>query len=515
MNAWWNALAGAYAEYLRCPSRFSGEPDPDERARLIAACEAAAEAAGRRAGNNAAGWKRILDYRTVVVPEMEAALRGGSPYGYDSPRSRLVANGRVLGFGGNACVTNFEGGRYNEALVPSYPALTGSGWAAESLIPGQGGDMWYATTWGGANYNEHGDANQTGIHLPGAHVDLGRTRRVTGAAGVGRVVTDRVECDSPNPGTDCWHQFADVAGRTTPYSEAEINPGSAYPPEMVRYPNFNDVRRGSTVWRDFACKTVHGSYYGQGLDTLGTTTFDHRERPSAAWSVRDPDVVPGDITATQLSSGTPCVGDDAYDAARRDGTRTCFDPGDGLGAYSSTFYPSPAGGYWELEYSGDGSTDRRAPLPSVDVMRPTPYYMQDGSELYELDLRSSFFNLRYGYRSLDVERRSIWSGYGSWGNAQRSSWLRTGEAWLGVAPGWLGTGAVGSEPLDYGWLEHQGQLRWYGAMVPGGTGGCTLLVDQRAYPDVEGRVTESNQQILCLLPVDVGPDGKCPGENLP
>ena len=317
---------------------------------------------------------------------------------------------------------------------------------------------------------------------------------------------------------DLYHQYADVAGRTTSYSEAVINPGSDYPEELRRYPDYNNVRLGSTVWRDFACKTVHGGYYGMGLTALGTSSFDHREYPDDAWLHPDPRVVLGDTVPTQFSSGTPCTGNPAYDALGADGTRRCF-PQSGLGAYSSPEHPSGDAGFYVLGYSGDGSSDTGR-SGSVGAMRPTPYRMLAGSEALALFLRSSFFNMRLGYRSLDVERDVIWSGYGAWGNSYRSSWLATAEAFEGLAPGWCAGGTCDQTqpPMDYGRLEHQGQLRWYGAMVPGGTGGCT--VNHRTGAPVQGKppqgtVIAEDQQILCLLPLDAGPDGRCPGENLP
>ena len=131
-----------------------------------------------------------------------------------------------------------------------------------------------------------------------------------------------------------------------------------------------------------------------------------------------------------------------------------------------------------LEYSADGSSDTGR-SGSVGELRPTPYRMIDGSETFELNLRSSFFHLLHGYRSLDVERRSLWFGYGcygSWFNAQRSSWLLSGEAFEGASPAWCAGGRCdpAQAPMDWGRLEHQGQLRWYEAGTLGGTGGCIL-----------------------------------------
>jgi hypothetical protein len=193
-------------------------------------------------------------------------------------------------------------------------------------------------------------------------------------------------------------------------------------------------------------------------------------------------------------------------------------PGDryagGIGAYSSAQSPTSEGAYYKLEYSGDGSSDSMSGAEGAS--RPTSYRMLDGSELFELALRSSFFNRDFGYRSLDVERASIWSGYGAWvtvGGFRGSSWLRSGESYEGVAPGCNGCDG-GNVPMDWGRLEHQGPLSWYGAIVAGGTGGCFLAVDRPGGHDAQGTVMDQQQRIVCLLPTDVGPDGRCPGENL-
>ena len=72
-------------------------------------------------------------------------------------------------------------------------------------------------------------------------------------------------------------------------------------------------------------------------------------------------------------------------------------------------------------------------------------------------------------------------------------------------------------PMDWGRLEHQGQVRWYGAMVVGGTGGCTLLVDGRALDrgiQPQGTVMAAGQTVMCLLPTTATIRGACAGESL-
>ena len=71
--------------------------------------------------------------------------------------------------------------------------------------------------------------------------------------------------------------------------------------------------------------------------------------------------------------------------------------------------------------------------------------------------------------------------------------------------------------MDFGRLEHQGPLAWYGGIIPGGEGGCMLAVDRAGVlsgENPQGSVMETPQRILCLLPARAVPDGRCPGENL-
>ena len=66
--------------------------------------------------------------------------------------------------------------------------------------------------------------------------------------------------------------------------------------------------------------------------------------------------------------------------------------------------------------------------------------------------------------------------------------------------------------MDWGRLEHQGQVRWYGAMVVGGTGGCTLLVDGRALDrgiQPQGTVMAAGRTVMCLLPTTATIRGAC------
>ena len=461
---WHRVYLAAAAALGRCRTEICRA---QQRALMLAA-----QAAGTRAFRESYGWQIVRDYRRSTSRRMRSALASARPYSYElGGAARLTATSRTLRGGGNACVTGLGGGSYNEALIPSYPTFEASGggtdWAPNSSIPGQGGRMWYGDVFDG--------------YRPAHHPD------------------------EPLEDREHYTQFADVAGRTTARSERAINPGSSYPEELRRYADYNRVRLGSAVWREFACKTVHSGLYGMGVEAMGSSRLGHREAPGDAWRARDPRIELGN-PARSYPSGTPCVGDPRYDVPG------CYDPDDGLGAYSESAHPSGRAGSFVLTYSGDGAGDGTS--GPEHIMRPTPYRMIAGSELFDLTLHASI-GVRAGFPSLDVERASIWSGFG----ASTPGWLRTGEAYQGVPPGWAGCDGCDSTdaPMDWGRLEHQGQVRWYGAMVVGGTGGCTLLVNGRALDrsiQPQGAVMATGQTVMCLLPTTATIRGACPGESL-
>lgn len=472
------AAADAETDYLDARAQFFLCVDPFCQAQRLAEM-AQARVRWLRTLRAAYTWEIIREYRGIVIPEMQIALGGAFPYGYAGPRSTYRAIGRSLGHGGNACVTGPGGGGYNEALENASPRGSGTYYGAVFVARG-------------------------------AH-----------AAG-----------DQGEP----YSQETVATGRTTSYSEAELPPGVEYPEELRRLPDYNNMRRGGSVWREFACGTAHTGYYGGGIERLGPATVNPRDWSGASpddwWRAPDSEI---DLTdpARRFSSGTPCVGDPDYDVTGADGTNRCYDlvpvvGGDPstdrftgtVGTYSRARAGRPETGYYRLDYSGDGPLDETRRGTDRIPMRATSYRMLNGSELFELRLRSGFFHMRLGYRSLDVERSSIWSGYGGWSTPFRgSSWLITGESYEGLAPGGCVSGCDSSlAPMDFGRLEHQGPLAWYGAIIPGGTGGCLLAVDRAGVPPGEnpqGSVMETPQRILCLLPIDVVPDGRCPGENLP
>ncbi len=449
-------------------------PDPQERQRRFAACESAGRAAVRRlqrrvdeALENAAGWMAIRDYRTQVLPEFVRAFEQVSASGlsYQEGRGVLIANGRSLGPGGNACVTAPDGGAgFDESVRP-----------ASVLAAAGGGSMWY-----------------------------GEPFDFAGAGGRGS-----------------YSQVAGNRGRTTGFSDAVRRPGTAYPPELTGGVDFSDVAGGGTVWRDFACPAEVEGFYGVGARAVGPQTVDHRVDPQAAWKSLDPEIDPTD-PAARYGVGLPCVdaGDplaDAYNVRGRNrdfsvaGNR-CFDPA-GAGVYG-------VGGHsvYELEYAGDGPGTRDP--GTVGLTEPAAYALVAGSEHLRLEPPTGFFHLQLGYRSLDLERDSIWSAYG----APERGWLVSGEEYAGTPPGWCPAGdCVGSPPVDSALLLHEGPVSAFGAIIPGGRGGCLLEFHNRSAAYARfglwdlpyGSVFDSGQRLFCLLPVDVGPSGLCPGQSIP
>ena len=287
--------------------------------------------------------------------------------------------------------------------------------------------------------------------------------------------------------------------------------GGAYNEALIAsLPTF-EAGGGGTSWTQSSIPGQGGPmWYGPAFDAYGA----HRRGETGDHYTQFADVA-GRTTAYSSadSNGTPYVGDENYDVLGADGTRRGFDPDTGVGAYSTGAHPSGLAGSYRLEYSGDGSSDSGTP-GSEDAMRPTSYRMINGSELFDIWLDGEVYYY-HGYLSLDVERDRIWS----WFDPIYRTWLRSGEAYEGVAPGYCPGGGCNDTavPMDWGRLEHQGPVRWYGAMVIGGTGGCTLAVDGGT--DIDGKppqasVMEQNQRIVCLLPLNAVPDGRCPGETL-
>ena len=514
----------ALRRWRRCPPRPVGSRCRDDAEDDMRD----ARRRGLDALGYSAGWGVIRDYREyVLVPEMETAL-GSATLDGDAPRPQLLGlagygpPSRVLravgltsaegNIGGGARIRGSRGCVSlvgNPALAHSYPLLSEP--AGSSMIPAQRPDgpasMWY------------GDA----FEAVGAHPE------VTGGANDWGALYMR---------SDRYTQFGDVAGRTTPEAESSIRAGSAYPSELRGYPYWNSVRTGSKVFREFACKTVHAGYYGMSATALGTSRLDHRNSAAGRAWIEPDDRVSVSSPLRRFSSGTPCTGDAAYDALG------CFDYRTGVAGYSFTGHWNTDTDKFKLAYSGDGASDSGAE-GQVRVTRPTPYNLYPGTEVFELTIEPTafvgisgpdgrrfdldsvppkelgvfalpgryFFNLSWGYVSLDIERRRIWAGYPEWdpvANPGRGSWLRSGETYGGAAPG--GCPDAGCDPnlapVDAARLEHQGPLRSFGAMIIGGTGGCTLTLNGGT--DAQPSVVEAGSRVVCLLPANRAPLAVCP-----
>ena len=131
-----------------------------------------------------------------------------------------------------------------------------------------------------------------------------------------------------------------------------------------------------------------------------------------------------------------------------------------------------------LEYSGDGSSDTGR-SGSVGELRPTPYRMIDGSETFELNLRSSFFHLLHGYRSLDssADRSGSATARGPTPRGLRGSFPeRPSRECLPL--GVLAEGVIRLRPrwIGVGW-SIRANCAGTGRGTLGGTGGCILDIE--------------------------------------
>ena len=157
----------------------------------------------------------------------------------------------------------------------------------------------------------------------------------------------------------------------------------------------------------------------------------------------------------QFASGTPCTGNPAYDVSG------CFAPGSRVGAYST------GEAHFGIEYFGDGNLDAGVAGGRTREMQPNSYLLE--TQMLVFAARGNFFHMGFGYRSLDVERQRIWSGYGPW---NEPALLQSTEWYAGVPPGVVRSSGTLTERAS---LEHDGPVRWFGAGAMGGTGGCVLL----------------------------------------
>ncbi|MDE2905939.1 MAG: hypothetical protein OXQ28_07625 [Acidobacteriota bacterium] len=460
------------------------------------------------------GWRLIGEYREDVVAEMNAAFTSGG-YAVTSGLQDVVFRGTSTALRNGTCYTGPVGaGGFNTRLAPvmwvhgqavgGLSSVVGDDGRAGYLVPGYSGRTWYGEPLE-VGVNEHEAAG--GGQVYGYHTEV--RGEATVRAREAAIAT--AGSDTPYP-EDMGHDYTSGVGvRDTPYS-----------------------------FRDFACPTAGSGYYGMGVSAVGPERQDHRESPAAAWRDRDPRIDETDAVS-RYPTGTPCIPEDPsnplapyYNVRGTDGGLRCHESeldADGnfvpsptsVGAYSSADFAGGDGAQWVLEYSGDGSDVTLQ--PSLErQMRPTSYVVlphpaatalgAPGSQTVTFSATfGQMSSTRTGFLSLDVERAEIWPIW----NLDYDYRVLSEEAYAGLAPGWAGTDEDAA-PADAAWIRYDGPVRFFGAMSIGGTGGCTLA-PAPALPDggdqyhIIRNVLESDQSVVCLLPVDSAiakPTGACP-----
>ena len=484
----------------------------------VAACERARAAAMQRAERYlrlAFGWDLIREYREETVPEL--IDDAWAPYlGASDSRGFLD---RSVGLRNLACYTGpVSRSNFNDRLAPVM-------WVHGSGIPGDiiGSD-------GRAGYLVPEDS---GLTYYKEELEIGRNEH----EGAG--------------GSQIYSYHTEVRGEASALARdaARTVSGVERPyPEDLDHRYDNTIRDTPYMFRDFACPTSGSGYYGTSVSGVGPSRLDHREAPDDAWRARDPLIDPAD-PRHRYSTGTPCIpesesptasdgsplsryynvrGPDDADGnpgrlrcheSELDADTNAFLPVPGaIGHYSSADLEDGSGETYVLEYSGDGAGATLQP-ELERMLRPTSYMIvPDSEELWFYSAGDETFpDLHIGLQSFDLERTELWSGYG----LEPDFRIQTSERYAGVAPDFEGD--ADGAPTDQGNIHRTGPIRFFGAMVPGGTGGCTLAPASRELSDVRHVVSPqigggaNPQSIICLLPLDseiAAPSGLCPGPGL-
>ena len=361
-----------------------------------------------------------------------------------------------------------------------------------------------------------------------------------------------------------YHNFSEVRGAVTNLVEqaAMLRTGldEPFPLDMQHEYGGPGIRRGSYTFREFSCPTAgHAGYYAQGVTRMGPQTLNHRDAPPGdAWKAPDTLIDPDDSGLT-YPPGLPCVdeatspvstltGDPLADyynvrgvdtATMQPGEKLCYETRpatehevndlelspDALvpvtgepGQWSNPLVNDGFGPKYQLEYSGDPAT---GPQPSEESrMRPTAYAMDDDSGIIRLQLNEWPMYLGIGMPSLDLERKDMGAIWAAMTPQQPEVRLQSEEVYEGVAPGFCPLGGCGTPPLDWGKIEYDGPIRFFGAGGIGGEGGCVLKLPTDPFDqlkvhrsDNDANVLSEGQSLVCLLPLDnhaVKPTGSCP-----
>ena len=484
------AAAGSHAAWngATCPA-CTVDPVtllPDCRARD--ACQSAIDSARSDEvyyRGLAYGWRLIADYRQVVLSELDSALTGA---GYGSATSNLVAAGYGSSLQNRRCYTGPVGGAQVRAnVLPSRMSESGLGGQAGGELVLRNEHLWF-----GSDYT---------AGVPGSAERYGTSR--------------------------------DSAAVISSRAYEARRPGSEPPRALEAMGGMTGVRRGGLVYRELPCPTGGEAYYAEGVEAVGTEMLDHRSAPPGrAWAVPDSELV--GAGRGPFPSGLPCINPadpdipaaeaerwrelaEAYNVRAPDGTLRCYEAdyqvSGGVGSWVPT--ASARGSYrpgtYRLGYSGDGPGTTEYGVTTVT--RPVAYYVLPGSPHLRLDASARLFTVGHGVRTLDVQGNQIWSGYGTTPGLT----LVAGEVLEGPSSGWCSGGEQNCDPpnapVDRGEISHSGPVRFFGSMVIGGTGGCTLSNEDTARRF--SSVLDGGQRVLCLLPTGVDPSGKCPGPGIP
>ena len=482
------------------------------------------------------GWSLIGTYREPVAQEFNAAQLA---LGYRYASSTLNFYGIRTNLANRTCYTGPVGqGGYNHQLAPVGNIhglsmagvsndLRGSDGEVAYMVPSHSGNTWYKEALE-VGRNEHEGA--------GGHQMYSYRTEVRGEASA-RAREDaraRTGIDEPYP-LDMGHSYTDT------------------------------IRDSGYTFRDFACPTTGGGYYGMATSHVGPDRRNHREDPAEPWRNRDPEIDASD-GYRRYPTGTPCVPETGSPVSYVDGSplaqyynvrgRGAPDPDDGStvfedetcheaewvtdpgayipvpntpGGYSSSDTRFGADGTYYLEYSGDG-TDVTLQPDRERMLRPNTYLVlpysvaaaRHGgrrSEYMRLEVDGRFGWMWHGLYSLDHRRQRLRPPYGGIPRLR----VHTEEVYAGVAPGWLNPGAVQDRtqaPSDTAHVTHNGPVRFFGAMYIGNAGGCALGPSPpgpggTSYDTIR-HVLHPEQEVMCFLPENTpatDAHGSCPNAS--
>ena len=497
-----NELARAWGRECDRPDWFCSPQGADLMDRFI------------KANQQRFGWALISTWRFRELASLRRAL---PMYDEITPNGDLIAQGRgPLSLENNRCYTGEIGEPgYNERLASTSSTEVGA-------------DEWMNPAWSGKTYWGSDMEQEAWWESAGGDHDYHYFAEVRGA------ITNSVA--------------ADAANRT--------GVAEPFPIDLDHEYGGDGVRRGGYTFREFACPTAdHQGYYGAGITHMGPQTVSHRDAPAGeGWKNPDSLIDPNN-NERRYPTGTPCI-DEATSAVSQvtgdplaryynvrgsdpatlqPGEKRCYetrrptpdeitnrgiDPDTWLpvsgepGQWSNPGHSSGLDSKYYLEYSGDAAMGTQ---PAGDPkMRPTSYSFNDSSAVMALVLGEPVMDLWLGMPSLDLEREDMSAIY----MREPSARLSSSESYEGVAPGFCTQGGCGPPPMDWGRVDYEGPIRFFGGGGVGGKGGCVLGLPRGPLDTIDimepgggTDVMSPDQTIFCMLPTDAAiakPSGTCP-----